>query len=301
MATGADPAEYLQARLFQPVELRQRTDRFGLAERQVAALAQREGEELEGAPLQLGGEVDQHVAAEDEIDAREGGAVPQVVLAEDHHGADRLAHQVSVVDRHEVALDDLPSHAGQGRGRIDAVAREVDRFGGDIGGEDADRQRIQIVAEDLCDEDGEGVGLLAGGAPGRPDAQLAPLRRLGDEAGQNLLAQIGEKLRVAEELGHLDQEAGNEPLHLVRMAFEMPPIVEQRRCPGGRHAPLQAARDGGPLVDREIEPCLLPDVIEKGPQLVFAVIGRKEIGAAQKIDEEVANRLQIGDDIDDRG
>jgi len=52
---------------------------------QVAALAQREGKEVQGALLEVRREVDQHVVTQHQVDAREGGALPQIMLAEDDY------------------------------------------------------------------------------------------------------------------------------------------------------------------------------------------------------------------------
>ena len=46
---------------------------------------QRVGEQVEQLLLQLGLEVDEEVAADHEVDAREGHAAAEVLLAEDHH------------------------------------------------------------------------------------------------------------------------------------------------------------------------------------------------------------------------
>ena len=64
---------------------------FRLAEGQEPALAERIGKELKGAALQFGGEVDQDIAAEDEVDAGKWRAVAEIVLAKHDQGSDLLA------------------------------------------------------------------------------------------------------------------------------------------------------------------------------------------------------------------
>ena len=65
---------------------------------QVAGVAQREGEQLERSPLELGREVDQDVAAEDQVDPREGARCAEIVLAEDDQRRIALLDLVVAVD-----------------------------------------------------------------------------------------------------------------------------------------------------------------------------------------------------------
>ena len=72
------------------IRSRQGRDGLGRTEDQAAVRAQGERERLEGDPLQRRREVDQDVAAEEQVDPRERHAGAQVVLAEDHLGAQSL-------------------------------------------------------------------------------------------------------------------------------------------------------------------------------------------------------------------
>ena len=100
------------------------------------------------------------------------------------------------------------------------------------------------VAEEVGEQDRQRVRLLAGGAAGRPEAQLvAALAGLADDIGQDLVAQVVEQLRVAEEVGHLDQEAADQALVLLRVALEVGGVLLDRVLAGVGHAALQAAPD----------------------------------------------------------
>lgn len=81
-------------------ELAEWARRLGLAEGQQPPIAQRIGEQLQRALLQLRREIDQRVAAKDQIDAREGGA-----LAENGQRADMLADVVDPILYREVTGD----------------------------------------------------------------------------------------------------------------------------------------------------------------------------------------------------
>ena len=87
--------------------LGKRADGLRFAKHQRATAPQREGKELKRPPLELGGEVDEHIAAEHDIDARKGRAVSEIVLSKDDQTADRLAHLEGAVDAREMAVDQL--------------------------------------------------------------------------------------------------------------------------------------------------------------------------------------------------
>ena len=93
--------------------LGQRRGGLRLAQHQVAALAEREREELERAFLQLGREVDQHVSAQRQVDPWERRSLAQVVLPEHDHAADGLVHLEVGTDRREVAADELVGDVGE--------------------------------------------------------------------------------------------------------------------------------------------------------------------------------------------
>ena len=79
----------------------ERAGRLGLPQHQEPPVAQRVGEELQRALLQLLGEVDQHVAAEHQVDAGERGALAQVVLAEDRQ---RRGYACGLCSRPSIAV-----------------------------------------------------------------------------------------------------------------------------------------------------------------------------------------------------
>src|SRR3954451_86744 len=107
------------------------------------------------------------------------------------------------IDGGEVPLGEVGREALQGRFGVDTAPGELDRVAGDVCGEDANRKLLRILAEEIRDEHGQRVGLFTGGTARRPDAQLAPRLRLADQAGEYAIAEVGEELGIAEELGHL--------------------------------------------------------------------------------------------------
>src|SRR4051812_39205428 len=96
--------EDLEPRLLEREERGQRTDRFGLAEHKIAVPMQREGEALQHATLQVRGEIDQHIATQNEIDARKRRAVSEIVLAEHDKAANLLLDLEGAFKLHEMTF-----------------------------------------------------------------------------------------------------------------------------------------------------------------------------------------------------
>src|SRR3712207_2892833 len=93
------------------------------AQDEVAAVAQGVGEQLERAPLQLGGEVDQNVTAYHQVYPGEGRTPGQVVLAKDDHAPHRLLDLVVAALFYEIAAYLLFGEARDCGGRVDPVPR----------------------------------------------------------------------------------------------------------------------------------------------------------------------------------
>src|SRR5207249_4005775 len=96
-----------------------------------------EGEELQGARLQLRREIDQHVAAQAQVDAREGRTLRQIVLAKDGQAAETLRDLVRAVARDEIAVDQVGGEGRERRRRVEAAPRDGDGPGVEVGREDA--------------------------------------------------------------------------------------------------------------------------------------------------------------------
>ena len=154
VAPGQPPID-AQARVLLFEWLRQGHDGLGRTEGQPAAGPQREREGLEGDPLHRRGEVDQHVPAEEEIDPREGRALAEIVLAEDHQGTQPFGDLVAAVRFHEVAVSSACGQALEGSRRIDPPAREGDRLAVDVRREDPDVRPRELLSEGFGNDDGQ--------------------------------------------------------------------------------------------------------------------------------------------------
>ena len=205
----------------------------------------KQGDEL---LLQLAAHIDQQVAATDQIEFGERRILDHVLLGKDQQIADDLVDAIG-------AVRILAEKARQPLGRD---------IGGDAGGKDAAAglfdgllsmsvaktctlkvlsQRLQMLLE----QDGDGIGLLAGGTAGHPDPNRPACGLVGKKARDDLCLEGFEGLRVAEEAGDADQQVTKEGIYLRRVSLQVAKILVRPLDLVDGHAPLDAAGEGGLL------------------------------------------------------
>src|SRR5215208_6743408 len=249
-------------------QISQKGGGFGLAHNQVTAVAQGVSEQLKRPALQFGGEVDQNVAAHHQVDVRERRTLGQVVLPEHDHAPNLLLYLVGAVLLDQVVPYLLFGEPFERRGRVDAAPGEYYGILVYVRGEDPDVEEASLPAKHLGDQDRQGIGLLAGGAPGRPDPELVlPFAGLLDEPGQHLLFEVVEQLRVAEEFGHLDEEGAYKLLVLLRMLLHIRGVLVEALAAGSGHPATQAPQDRGPLVAPEVHAAVAVQFLEETLQI----------------------------------
>ena len=149
-------------------------NRLRRAQEQVASLFESEVQEGDDLLLHLRFEVDQEVAATDQVHLGKGGVGDQVLNRERHCFAHLFADLPGgfVHPREEAGQPFRRDIGGDALG-IDSLAGDLQRLFIDIRGEDL--QAAGVLRRRLMFEQqhGEGVSLLAGGAAGNPDAQAA--------------------------------------------------------------------------------------------------------------------------------
>ena len=178
LVTGAGPrsADVLPARVQlglavhpreQVVEL---ADPFGRAQEQEPTGVERVMKQEDQLLLQLRPQVDHEVAATDEVEFGEGRVLDHVLLGKDNHVADALADAVPGAVRFggKKPRQSLGREVGGDAGRVETGAGGGDRAAVDVGGEHLRRVTLLEGLDPLLEEHREGIGLLAGGAPGRP-------------------------------------------------------------------------------------------------------------------------------------
>ena len=180
---------------------------LGAAKDQVAVGRHCAMDVAQGRLSLLVGEVQKHIAHEDEIKDRERRhGDGEIRLAEGAQGADSRVDRPFVSAAGEV----LEQHL-RGEAAIDLEASVAGAFGvgkhivRDVGGDDLDVPVVEF-GEVLADKDGEGVGLLAGGGGGAPEAQTLRGATCFDEGRKDGGADGGKWLTVTEEAGFVDRQ-----------------------------------------------------------------------------------------------
>ena len=198
-------------------------------------------------------QVDQHIAATDQIQMGKGRIVGEVVPRKDTQVPDRLADLVMMIDAHEEMAEPFLRHVHLDVVRVNSRPGLLQGGVVDVGGQDLDGDGIGPAAQELQQANGQGVNFLAGGTAGHPDAKRVFRGAVLGELRKNPFAQGFEHLGVPEEVGDADQEILIQGIQLAGIfAQESQVIVDILEVVQG-HAPQDAATDGAALVVGEID------------------------------------------------
>jgi hypothetical protein len=177
-----------------------RVGRFRGAQEQVAAGIQCDAEGFQRVGLGGAVEVDQQVAAADQVEPRERRIAQQVVQRKKHRLAHRGRHAVLVVVLHEELPHARRRHVLHDALRVRGLARGRDGALVDVGGEDLDLQGLGLRIGLLAQQDAQRIRLLAGGAAGHPGAQLLAGFLALDQLRDGFMVERIEGFGVPEEL-----------------------------------------------------------------------------------------------------
>jgi hypothetical protein len=226
------------------------------AEEQDALANEREAEQAEHLLLRRDLQVDEHVAAAHQVHPRERRIADGVVPREDDHRTKLGPDLPALPAAHEVAFQALGGDAEHRLGAVDARRCRLQRARVHVGGEDL-HQPAAHPRRHLLQEHRQRVDLLAGGAARHPDAERSVRVPLREQLGQHAVLEDVERLLVAEEPGHPDEQVAVEDVQLLaraRQAFHVGrQVVDARQL----QAALDAAGDGARLVVGEVDPELL--------------------------------------------
>ena len=211
------------------------------SEEQIAARLEREMKQRQDRLLRVRLEVDQQVAAGDQIELGERRIADDVVRREDDALAQVLRDLVAVGAKREERLEPLGLMPGNLFLGVDAGARDFERRLVDVGREDLEVDGRAPRAQLLVKQHRDRVRFLAGGAAGHPDADLLAgtvgVERF-DDLRDDALLEHRERLVVAEEPRHADQQVFVERVQLARIAAQLVDVrVEiERRLSASRRS-----------------------------------------------------------------
>jgi hypothetical protein len=248
-------------------------------------------EQLQQVAVHVAVQVDQQVAAADQVEPRKRRLLQQVVAGEQHVVAQGLAHLVLLGFAREITLQlQRWDRLGDG-GRIQAGARDLDRMLVDVGSEDLPAAAAGrgggfvngFAGIGIGQQHGQGVGFFAAGTGGHPGARWRASGR--HQSGQNQALQRIEGFAVAVKAGHPDQQVLAQGLHFDGIAAQQLVIAGQVGHPTHLQAPLQAAQQRRPPVMREIMAGALAQHRQH--------IAQRHVGIRAKVERNAVERMAV--------
>ena len=163
-------------------------------------------EDRQQPALQYRFEIDQHVAATDQVQVRKGRVLGHVMLGKNAGVADGLRYSPAAPRPGEEAGHSFGRELGESGFGVDARAGLLDRSFADVGGEDLDRNAEPPLVQELRQRNSQRIGLLATGAPRHPSPERIPGAYAGNQGRENFIPQLLEDLGLPKEGRDRDQE-----------------------------------------------------------------------------------------------
>ena len=226
---------------------------FAGPQQQQPVRPQRVMEDGQQALLQLGTQVDEQVAAAEQVELGERGVAVEVVDGEDHHVAQLFADAVASAFLDEEPREPRHAHVLGDGGGVKAEAARLDGRGVDVGSEELHPQvaRGGHLIEGFKQQHRHRVGFFAGGAAGGPH----PHHRVGRFAGQQrrqVPGQGGEGFRIAKKPGDADEQLVEEQVAFGGVLGQVVGVGVEVGDAAGHHPPLDAPQHRVALVVREV-------------------------------------------------
>ncbi len=141
---------------------------------------------------------------------------------------------------------------------VNPLARDLQRFLIEISGEDLRFRRCFYPGELFSQQNRNGIGLLARGATGHPDAHLIVAPLIPNNLWYDFFGQRLERVGIAKELRHSDQQVFEKVLCFLRIALQAFHVLFGRLEIEHLHAPLNSPHESALPVAAEIVPCFAP-------------------------------------------
>ncbi len=212
-------------------------------------------ENIEDLLLSGGVQVNEKVAAGDEIEPRKGRIFQHVMVGEEHLFADFFAHPVTALIQGKESAQALRGNVRLDRARIKPVARIGDRLLIHVGGENLDFGRLIDPLGMLAEEDSNRIGFLSGRATGDPDPDLI-VGFFAREELRNVRLERRKRLPVTKKMSHADEQILEQRAALGGMLSEEIEILRNALERVDLETARDPAQDGGAFILREIVPGL---------------------------------------------
>lgn len=210
-------------------------------------------EQADQPPLDLWLEIDQQVAADHEVRARERRILDQVLRGEDHHVANRRPDLDAVARAIKPAVDQV---FGQVRDRRRGkTARPRPRQGRErsVGREYFHLRLGPRLVQEFKDRNRDGIGFLSGGTARGPDADRPLCRPSRNKRLQHLFRQTFPRPAIPEERGHGDQHVLQKKVGFLFGSLDIRGIGIPIRKPEEMHAAVDPAEQRPDLVLPEVD------------------------------------------------
>ena len=199
--------------------------------------------------LQFAVEIDEHVAAGDQIDPAERRILEHAVACEQHGVAQFALGPVELALAREEAAQPLFAEIGLDGDRIAPFARNRERARVHVRRKHLNFRPHLLQRRLFQQKHRDGIGFFSGCAAHHPDAQRLLLFRLLDNRGDRKTRQSVEGLRIAKEGRHRDQQIGQQVLGFVRAFPQIGKILLKGIRARHLHPALDAAQHRRALVE----------------------------------------------------
>ena len=246
-------------------------NRFGRSQEQRPARLDRVVKDRHRRLLQLVAEIDQQVAARQQVDVRKRWVADDAVHREPDHVTDLGRDLEMAVARDRVGLAHVFGNVGQRGLGIGPFARDPQHLFVDVGGEDLDVHRPFLPTTFIGKQHRDGIGFLAAGTAGHPDADIVLVAGILDHRADRGVAQHLEMLCIAEEPGDVDQQVPEQQFAFPWVGPDVREVLLGIFQVENLNPPLHPPDQRGLLVAREI---MTDEIPHHGADIVEVLLDR---------------------------